>query len=145
MRSRITWLPKHATEPNVGAAQTLTSSYVTLGGQFQVSDEGQLSIKMRHTATAGSQVLDYIVEESDDDIEVTEGDSVWHSVGGQTNSGGALTEEGWVYSGAASSGAVTRGLVSLVVPLIAKKARIRVKSSANAGQALATIAFLPIT
>ena len=142
--ARRRWLPVHASTPDAGTAQSLTTSFVTLGAQFQVAEAGQLSLKMRHTATAAGQTLTLRVAVSDDPIETAEADSVWHTVGAQNNASGALTEEGWEYAGTASTAAATTGLVPLNFPVVAKKARVQVKGSAALGTALATVAFLPL-
>lgn len=142
--ARRRWLPQHPTTPDAGAAQSLTSSYVTLGSQFDVASAGQLSIKMRHKATAGAQTMSFILYESDDGMDVAEEDSVWHRVGMQTDTAGALAEEQFEYTSNAAADTNWRGMVSLVLPIVAKKMRIQVKSASNLGQALASIGFLPI-
>ena len=88
--------------------------------------------------------MSFILYESDDGMDVAEEDSVWHRVGMQTDTAGALAEEQFEYTSNAAADTNWRGMVSLVLPIVAKKMRIQVKSASNLGQALASIGFLPI-
>lgn len=134
------------TDKDLPNPQTLTASYVTLGGQFAIGHASQMSIGLLYTPAAlvtGSRKLSVQVQVSYDPIGTSEANSKWHTVGDQDNSGGTLTEEAQTYE-------ISRTATGeyLAVPwqmsMVAIKARLRVKEdgSSSFGTAQAEIGLL---
>ena len=138
--ARNFWLPINTVANSNPTAQNLTASYVILGAQVDISAYDSLSIKMRHTATGAGKTMSFKVYCSDDDTSVADGSSVWHQIGEQDNTGGALIEQGWEYTGNASTGAGTAGLVALDFDNLGyKKMKIMVKGSDASGSCYASV------
>lgn len=120
---------------------TLTTSYQTIGGQIAIAHAGRMGLKIVHDPTASSQILTVTMEVSDDPLDTPEASSVWHPIGAQTNTAGALAQEVWEYAKTSASSDVEYW-VPLRYEEVAQKARVRAKCSAALGTVTGSIGIV---